>query len=429
MTVEPLVAHVFRQSAGAIVSALARRLGAARLDLAEEVVQDAMLRALETWPYRAVPDNPGGWLFRVALNRARDLLRREDTLRARLDALGHALDDAVAAERSPVEALGDDTLGMMFACCHPALPHAARVALTLKTVSGFSVPEIAQAFLAEPATVAQRLVRAKRQIRDDAIALEIPRPDELGARLPSVLAVLYLLFTEGYAAHGGENLTRADLCDEAIRLARLLCANPATERPAVHALLALMLLQASRLTGRVDAAGDVLLLGDQDRARWDAAAIAEGMAHLERSAIGAEVTAYHVEAAIAACHAAAGDEASTDWPYVLSLYEDLRRLKPSPIVELNRAIALAMVDGPMAGIEELARLDASPALAGYHLLPAALAALWRRAGAPETAATHYRRALSRPCSAPERRFLERRLTECEAAGLATLTGDGQDTPG
>ena len=413
--IQPLVDHVFRQSAGAIVSALARQLGAARLDLAEEAAQDAMVRALETWPYRGVPGNPGGWLFRVALNRARDLLRREDTLRQRLDGLGRTLDDVVAAEGSPVDAVGDDTLAMIFACCHPALPHAARVGLTLKTVSGFSVLEIAQAFLADPATVAQRLVRAKRQIRDDAIALEIPATEELCARLPSVLDVLYLLFTEGYAAHGGENLTRADLCDEAIRLARLLCTNAATARPAVHALLALMLLQRSRLGGRVDTAGDVRLLGDQDRSRWDAEAIVDGLRHLDASACGDELTAYHVEAAIAACHAVAVDEASTDWTHLLTLYDDLQRLKPSAVVEMNRAIARAMVDGPLAGIRELERLDSVPALRSYHLLPAALGALWRRAGAPEAAARHYRRALSRPCSGPERRFLERRLTECEAA--------------
>ena len=394
-----------------MVSALARRLGVDRLDLAEEVVQDALVRALETWPYRGIPDNPGGWLFRVALNRARDLLRRETVLAAKLDALAVELDRHDAVDASPYPHLADDELAMIFACCHPALPLGARVALTLKTVGGFAVHEIAAAFLAEPATIAQRLVRAKRQIRDQAIVFEIPGPEHVLVRLPSVLDVLYLLFTEGYSAHGGDNLTRADLCDEAVRLVRLLVAHPATDRPVVHALLSLMLLHASRLAGRVDASGDVLLLADQDRSRWDRGLIAEGLTHLERSARGDEMTPYHVEAAIAACHAVAADEGSTDWRYVLTLYDDLARLKPSPVVELNRAIALAMVEGVMAGIHALERLEADPALAGYHLLPAALAALWRRAGASATAAGYYRRALALPCSAPERRFLARQLDE------------------
>jgi RNA polymerase sigma-70 factor (ECF subfamily) len=394
-----------------MVSALARRLGPDRLELAEEVVQDALVRALETWPYRGVPENPGGWLFHVALNRARDLLRRETVLAAKLDVLAFEVGPQDTGDGVPSQHFADDELAMIFACCHPALPYPARIALTLKTVGGFAVHEIAAAFLAEPTAIAQRLVRAKRLIREQAIAFEIPGPDEVLDRLPSVLDVLYLLFTEGYSAHGGDNLTRADLCDEAVRLARLLVAHPVTDRPVVHALLALLLLHASRLAGRVDASGDVLLLSDQDRTRWDRELIAEGLMHLDCSARGDEMTPYHVEAAIAACHAVAADEGATDWRYVLTLYDDLAHLKPSPVVELNRAIALAMVEGCSAGIRALERLEADPALAGYHLLPAALGALWRRAGAYETAAAYYRRALTLPCSEPERRFLARQLDE------------------
>jgi RNA polymerase sigma-70 factor (ECF subfamily) len=415
--VGPLVDHLFRHSAGRMVAVLARRLGAERLDLAEEVVQEALLRALATWPYRGVPDNPTGWLFQVARHRALDLLRREDVLRAKLEALG--------AEWSPVTttvAPGgvDDELAMILMCCHPALPRAARVALTLKTVGGFGVDEIAAALLTRPASVAQRLVRAKRRLRAERIELTIPPADVLSLRLESVLEVLYLLFNEGYTAHGGDNLVRGELCGEAIRLARIVVAHPPTDRPPVHALLALMLLQASRLPARADAAGDLLLLPEQDRSRWDLRAIAEGLGHLDRAAEGDTLTVYHVEAAIAACHAAAPDEASTDWPYVLQLYDDLIALKPSPVVALNRAIALAMVDGPAAGLRALEPLTRHRALARYHLLPSAQGALWRRAGAPGTAARYYRAALARPCSTPERRFLERRLAECERAAGAPL---------
>jgi RNA polymerase sigma-70 factor (ECF subfamily) len=402
-----LVEHLFRHSAGHMVSRLARWLGAARLDLAEEAVQDALLRALATWPFRGVPAEPRGWLFQVARNRAVDLLRREASLRGKLDGFDGRLE-----ESPPAPALGDDELAMIFMCCHPSLPPAARVALTLKTVGGFSVEEIAAAFLAEGDAIAQRLVRAKRQIREQPIAIEIPAEDELGGRLDSVLDVLYLLFNEGYSAHGGPNLTRAELCGEAIRLAEILAGNPATDRPVVHALLALMLLQASRVPARVDEAGDVLLLAEQDRGVWDQELIGRGLRHLDRAASGRTITAYHVEAAIAAAHAVAVDDAATDWGYVVRLYDDLLAIKASPVVELNRAIALAMAEGPTAGIAAIERIEQDPALARYYLLPAALGRLWLEAGNPERAARYFEEALTRPCSAPERRFLERQLTKC-----------------
>src|SRR5207249_3405512 len=320
-----------------------RRLGSARLDLAEEAVQDALVRALHTWPYGGVPREPRAWLVQVAKHRALDLLRREASPRCK--------PAIIAGEPGTVVNLdaADD-----------------------KTVGGFSVEEIAAAFLAEPAAIAQRLVRAKRQIREQDIPIEIPQSDEVAGRLESVLDVLYLFFNEGYSVHGGENLVRAELCGEAIRLAGILAGNRRTDLPLVHALLALMLLQASRLPARVDEAGDLLLLSEQDRARWDQGLIAEGLRHLERASSGESMTAYHVEAAIAACHAVAPDEASTNWTYVLRLYGELLSLKPSPVVELNRAIALAMVDGPTAGIRAIESIQEHPVLARHYLLPAAL---------------------------------------------------------
>jgi RNA polymerase sigma-70 factor (ECF subfamily) len=414
-----LVDHLFRHASGQMVAALARLVGPQRLDLAEEVVQDALARALETWPYRGVPDNPRGWLFQVARNRALDLLRREQLLRAKLTAQepsGTIVQDEADAD----DGVGDDELAMMFMCCHPALTQSAQIALTLKLVSGFGVEEIAAAFLTQPAAIAQRLVRAKRQIRDEAIPLEIPAATGLRKRVASVLDVLYLLFNEGYAAHGGENLTRADLCGEAIRLARLLACHPQTDGPGTHALLALALLQASRLPARTDEVGDLLLLSEQDRSRWDRDMIAEGMRHLDRAAAGDEVTAFHLEAAIAACHAAAADVPSTDWPRVLGFYDQLLALKPSPVVELNRAIALAMIDGAQAGLKALERLRDHPAFAGYYLLPASLAGLAQRAGLDELAAQHYREAMAMKSSAPERRFMLRQLAAIEARRAAQI---------
>jgi RNA polymerase sigma-70 factor, ECF subfamily len=417
-----LVEHLFRHSAGRMVAVMARRLGAERLELAEEAVQEALLRALATWPFRGVPDNPRGWLFQVARNCALDLIRRDGVLHAKLASLGGRWAEETDAGTSG--GVDDDELAMILMCCHPTLPRPSRVAFTLKTVGGFSVEEIAAAFLARPAAIAQRLVRAKRRLRRERVGLEIPPADALSLRLETVLEVLYLLFNEGYAAHGGRNVVRAELCSEAIRLARIVVAHPPTDRPAVRALLALMLLHASRLPARTDDAGDLRLLADQDRARWDRGAIAEGLRHLDRASEGDAVTVYHLEAGIAACHAVALDEASTDWPYVLRLYDDLLALKPSPVVALNRAIALAMVEGPGAGIRALEPLSGDRTLARYHLLPAALGALWWRAGSPATAARHFRAALARPCSSPERRFLQRRLAECAADGGASVTPRG-----
>ena len=413
--VDGLVDHLFRHSAGRMVASLARLFGSARLDLAEEVVQDALARALATWPYQGVPQNPAGWLFDVARNRARDILRREASFAGKTALLeaSEIFPTAAPAPEACDRSLDDDELAMIFMCCHRELPEAARIALTLKTVGGFGVEEIAAALLTRPAAIAQRLVRAKRVIRQNNITIEIPATRDLGERLDDVLGVIYLIFTEGYRAHRGDDLVRRDLCEEAIRLAELLTRNEATHLPKVHALLGLMLLQAARLPARADEGGDLLLLDDQDRSLWDPELIAAGLRHFDLAAAGRELTPYHLEAAIAAHHAAAQHQGKTDWRHVLHLYDELLELKSSPVVALNRAIALAMVEGPAKAIRAIEEIAEEPAFATYHLLPSVLGALWFRAGSPETAARYYRAALAMPSSAPVRRFLKRQLCECE----------------
>src|ERR1700726_1041044 len=360
-----LVDHLFRHSAGQMVATLTRMLGPQNLSLAEEVVQDALVRAIETWPHRGVPENPRGWLMQVARNRALDCLRRDASRARKTDVLTAEPANAPApmapmtlttpANPLDPEASGaDDTLVMILMCCHPALAREAQVALTLKTVGGFSVDEIARAFLLRPATVAQRLVRAKRLLRERRIAFELPARG-LGARIDSALETMYLMFNEGYAATAGDDLVRSDLCGEAVRLATILADHPATSLPKVHALLALMLFQASRLPARCDAEGALVLLADQERRRWDRALIGRALGHLERCAAGERATAYHLEAGIAACHAMAPSYAATDWAQILALYDDRLALAPSPVVVLNRAVALSMVQGPRGGIAALAQ--------------------------------------------------------------------------
>lgn len=412
--VEALLGPLFRRSAGRIVAALTRALGPERLDLAEEMVQEAMLEALRRWPYKGIPDNPAGWLYRVARNRALDALRRNATLSRRLEALPP--DDLHVGGEAPVaDPLRDAELRLVFLCCHPAVPPLSQVALTLTIASGFNASEIAAALLAKPAAVRQRIVRAKRRLREADIPFELPPPEALPERLSPVLRVLYLVFNEGYWAHGGEDLVRPELCGEAIRLGELLARASETERPEVHALLALFWLQASRLAAREDGPGGLVLLEDQDRSRWDAGAIARGLRHLDRAASGESLTTYHLEAGIAACHAVAPSAEATDWPRVLELYDELAARAPTPIVLLNRAVAVAMVDGPDRGVESLDRLAGRPGLRHYPLFPATRAELLARAGRPEAAAIAYREALAATRSGVQRRFLERRLAGVEAA--------------
>ena len=403
-----------------MIATLVRIFGPRHIDLAEEVVQDALLKALQQWPYRGVPENPLAWLIQVAKNRALDLLRRESFLQSKSDEIVRSFAAQEEWANRRIEAAGssemlDDTLGLIFMACHPAIPREGRVALTLKTVGGFGTSEIARAFLAKEPTVAQRLVRAKRLIREEGVTFELPSESEMSARLDSVLEVLYLLFNEGYTAHAGENLVRADLAQEAIRLCSLVIGHPATDLPKCHALLALMMFQAARLPARVGETGDLFLLAEQDRSLWDRRLIYLGYKHLDRSAHGDEFSEYHLQAAIAACHTAASRYELTDWAEIVRLYDLLVALNPSPVVALNRAVAIAKWRGAEAGIRAIEEIVAHPALQHYYLLPATLGELWSEVGDAKRAADFYRQALNHPCSEPERRFLSKRL---EATGKA-----------
>jgi RNA polymerase sigma factor (sigma-70 family) len=408
-----LVDHLFRHESGRLVAALTRVLGTGELQLAEDAVQEALLKALRTWPFRGVPDDPRAWLMRVARNGALDRLRRDDGLKSRLPELERWRPPAAATDAGPEDgSIADGELRMVFTCCHPALPVEARIALTLKTLCGFGVPEIARAFLSEETAIAQRLVRAKRRLREEQVPFAVPEGPELAARLDDVLEVLYLVFNEGYAAHEGEDLVRHDLVLEALRLARSLLAVEEAARPKAHALLALMLFQAARLPARVGALGDLLTLEHQDRSLWDRRAISAGFRHLGLASRGDDLTRYHVEAAIAACHSAAPSWERTDWKTILARYDQLAARVPSPVVRLNRAVALAMVEGPQAGLRELDALERDPALARYYLLPATRGELLARTCDHRAACEAWRRALGLRCSEPERAFLRGKIRAC-----------------
>ena len=391
-----------------MLATLARLLGSRNLALAEEVVQDALMTALQQWPFQGVPGNPSAWLIQVAKNRALDRLRRDRSFAAKERDVAATFESRVAVP-DPARPFDDDELCMMFMACHPEMPREARVALTLKTVGGFSVAEIARAFLAQEPAIAQRIVRAKRLLREREIPLDVPVASEMPARLDSVLEVLYLMFNEGYAAHAGESLVRHDLVAEAIRLTRVLARHHATGLPKTHALLALMLLQAARIPARAGGDGELFVLEAQDRGAWDRVLIADGLRHLDAASAGDEVSTYHLQAGIAACHAVAPTWAATAWNEILSLYDALLDVEPGPIVALNRAVALSRVEGPEAGLRALAPLSDDPTLARYFLFHATLGELSRQAGDRPAAARHFRAALELPVSAPARRFLERKL--------------------
>ncbi|MFC8513337.1 RNA polymerase sigma factor [Streptomyces sp. NPDC057257] len=413
--VEAAVAAAFREDWGQVVATLIRVTG--DWDLAEECAQDAFAQALDRWRRDGVPRRPGAWLTTTARNRALDVLRREAVGAAKLREAAvlardeEPYDPEYDGDDSGVE---DDRLRLIFTCCHPALPIEARVALTLRTLAGLTTPEIARAFLVPEATMAQRLVRAKKKIRNAGIPYRVPPAHLLPERTTGVLGVLYLLFNEGYAATTGADLVRTDLCAEAVRLARVL-ARLMPDEPETTGLLALLLLHDARRHTRVDTAGDLVTLEDQNRTAWDSAEIAEGTALLETALRRGRPGPYQIQAAIAACHATAPTAEETDWADIAGLYGELARFVPSAVVRLNRTVAVGMADGPEAGLALLAELEQEGDLADYHLLPATRADLLRRAGRAEEAAEAYERALELVENEAERRFLEKRLAECRSA--------------
>jgi RNA polymerase sigma-70 factor (ECF subfamily) len=399
---------VYRSESRQILATLIRLLG--DFDLAEDALHDAFTAALERWPKDGMPANPRAWLVSTGRFKAIDAIRR----RARFDASQEAIAEQLEATSSDPaggddESVEDDRLRLIFTCCHPALPPEARVALTLREVCGLTTEEIARAFLVAPPALAQRIVRAKAKIREARIPYQVPSPAELPNRMDTVLQVIYLVFNEGYSASGGVSLTRSDLSGEAIRLGRLLL--ELLPEPEAVGLVALMLLQESRRVARVSPTGDLILLEDQDRSLWNQGLIAEGKKLVERALSSGRFGPYTLQAAIAAAHAEASVAAATDWAKVVGLYDGLVRVEPSPVVELNRAVAVAMRDGPLAGLELMDAILAQGALADYHLAHAARADLCRRLGRTADARASYDRALALTRQEPERRFLERRTRE------------------
>jgi RNA polymerase sigma-70 factor (ECF subfamily) len=414
--VSEVVEHLFRHEGAKMVATLARIFGLEHLSLAEDVVQEALARALQTWPFYGVPDNPAAWIMRASRNLALDVVRREKVFRDKEPEIARLMETSVPTQDQPIfrdREIADDRLRLMFVCCHPLVPAEAQAALALKTLCGFSVAEISRAFLTTEAAIAKRLTRAKQKIREAEIPFEIPAGEGLAPRLDGVLQVLYLLFNEGYKASSGEKLVRQDVCREALRLTELLAAHPAGNYPRTRALLALMLFNAARLLTRMDIDGNLVLLKDQDRSRWDQPLIARGMFHFVRSAAGEQLTQYHLEAAIAACHCAAEDYASTDWIRILSLYDQLIRFDDSPVVALNRAVALGKVAGPEAAIEAVGAIRSSQTLESYYLLYAVLADFEVQLEDFPAAASHLRKAIQFTENRAERALLEKRLRECE----------------
>jgi len=401
-----LLDTLYRSESRRILATLVRLLG--EIDIAEDALHDAFKAALEQWPVEGIPANPRSWLVSAGRFKAIDRLRRNARFDTSLDSIT-GLVDASAKDPSDLadEGVSDDQLRMIFTCCHPSLTPESRIALTLREVCGLTTEEIASAFLATPSALAQRIVRAKSKIRDARIPYEVPAPADIPGRLDAVLQVVYLVFNEGYSASSGGSLTRPDLSEEAIRLGRLLL--ELLPEPEAMGLLALMLIQESRRTARTSAEGDLILLEDQDRSLWNRAYIAEGSALVERALLSRRFGPYTIQAAIAAVHAGAPNAAATDWQEIVGLYDVLIRAEPSPVVELNRAVAVAMRDGPQAGLLLIDAILARGDLSDYHLAHSARGELCRRLGRVDEARASYKRALSLVRQEPERRLLERRL--------------------
>jgi RNA polymerase sigma factor (sigma-70 family) len=410
--------HLFRHEAGRMVSTLTRVFGVQNLALAEDVVQDAFCRALEVWKFRGVPDNPSAWLMATAKNRALDVLRRRRTAQNFAPELESFLQSEwtlapLVEELFAANAIKDDLLRMMFSCCHSRLPEEAQVALVLHILCGFSVDEIASAFVSSHAAIEKRITRAKKVLAASKRLFDVAAAAEFSARLPAVHRALYLLFNEGYHGASAETAVRAELCREAMRLTATLLAHPLGTTPVTYALAALMCLHAARLPARVDASGNLSSLFDQDRSQWDQELVVEGLKLLELSASGSQVTEYHVESAIASIHASALRTEDTDWKAIISLYDALMTIRPSPIVALNRAIAIAQNDGPERGLDEIRAIADCDRLAAYPFYFAALGELELRRGKHEIAREHFRAALALARNPTERGFFDRRVGACE----------------
>jgi len=418
--------HFFRRESGRLVAALTRIFGVHNLALAEDVVQDAFCRALEVWKVRGVPDNPAAWLMAAARHRALDVVRRERTARTFAPELTRWLESEwtlapVVDESFTSAVIRDEQLRMMFSCCHPSLPEEAQIALILNVLCGFGASEVATAFLTSRAAVEKRITRGKKALANAERLFDLS-DDDFGARLASVRAALYLLFNEGYHSASSETAVRAELCDEAIRLTSMLLETEATAEPATFALAALMCLHAARLPARLDAHGDLSSLPDQDRSRWNRALIDRGLALLEQASCGSVATAYHLEAAIAAVHAGSPSIASTNWDAIVELYDRLLKLTPSPVVALNRAVAVAQRDGPDAGLAAIRAIPDADRLRDYPFYPAAIGELELRRGDAASAARAFAAAVGLARNPLERRFLERRLRTAETTSHPAPAG-------
>jgi RNA polymerase sigma factor (sigma-70 family) len=415
------IEHLFRLEAGRMVSVLTRIFGVHNLTLAEDVVQDAFCRALEVWSFRGVPENPSAWLMATAKNRALDILRRRRTAQTFEPELGRLLDSEwtlvpTIDELFEPKAIQDDQLRMMFSCCHSQLREESQVALILHILCGFSVDEIAEAFVSPHSTIEKRITRSKKVLATSKKLFDLTSAEETSKRLPAVQRALYLLFNEGYHGASARTTVRGELCREAMRLTSILLTHPQGARPATYALAALMSLDAARLPGRVDVTGNLQNLVDQDRSQWDQGLMAEGMRLLDLSAEGSELTEYHIEAAIASMHARAPRAEDTDWKSIVTLYDKLLSLRPSPIVGLNRAIAIAQFEGPGRGLEELGKIVDRDRLVAYPFYFAALGEFELRLGRPGAARERFRAAAALARSPMERSFFDQRLNECGPVG-------------
>jgi len=417
-----LTEHLFRRESGRLVAALTRIFGVHNLALAEDVVQDAFCRALEVWKVRGLPDNPSAWLMTTAKNRALDVIRRDRTARIFAPEMGRLLESewtttALVEEAFAPPTIRDEQLRMMFSCCHPRLPEDVQVALVLNILCGFGAQEIAAAFLTSRAAMEKRISRGKKTLGGARRLFDLA-DDDFTRRLSAVRRALYLLFNEGYHGASAEASVRVDLCNEAIRLISLLSEHAPAATPETHALAALICLHAARLPARLDSAGNLSPLADQDRSLWDMGLAAQGLDHLERSATGHEMTAYHVEGAIAAAHITAPSVDATDWELIVSLYDRLMTIAPSPVVSLNRAIAVAQLNGPEQGLREIAAIAGRDRLDRYPFLPAAMGELELRRGNRGAARDHFRAALALARNPVERRFLEKRALICDGPATA-----------